>query len=527
MAVAEVPEDKRFCPACGAEVGRSRDGVPGRTEGFCPKCGTPLRLHAQAARPATWSAASTRWSAASRTAASAGSTWPRDRNVSDRWVVLKGLLNSGDPDALRGRDRRAAVPRRGAAPADRRDLQLRRCTRAPATPSWSTSAASRSSRSSRTADDANDGVNDPLPVDQAHRVRRSRSCPRSPTCTTSGLLLLRLQARQRDPAGRRGQAHRPRRRAPGRRPGLARSTAPSATRRPRSPRSGRRWPRDIYTIGRTLAVAGARVPRQPDAPTSTRCRRRRTRRCSRRYDSFYRLLAKAVRARPGRPVPDASTSCASSCSACCARSSPPTAAGQPARALGGVGAVRGADASTGAALSWDQLPALKVDPTDPSASWLAGVTSTTRCSGCAALERRAGETGRGAARRRAHTAIEAGQSARARRPTIAQILDRRPVGVARRLAGRAAAAGAAATRSRRAPSFNAVYGQVPGRAGAQAGAGRSPASVSGEPRHRRVALRRSAPAPTPTTPPPAAFGLARIRAGARRHRPVRSPPSTW
>ena len=48
---------------------------------------------------------------------------------------------------VRGRDHRAAVPRRGPAPADRRDLQLRRATRAPATSSWSTSAGRRSSRS--------------------------------------------------------------------------------------------------------------------------------------------------------------------------------------------------------------------------------------------------------------------------------------------------------------------------------------------------------------------------------------------
>ena len=56
-----------------------------------------------------------------------------DRTCRDRYVVLKGLLNSGDADALPGRHRRAAVPRRGAAPADRRDLQLRDATRAPAT----------------------------------------------------------------------------------------------------------------------------------------------------------------------------------------------------------------------------------------------------------------------------------------------------------------------------------------------------------------------------------------------------------
>ena len=45
-----VPEEKRFCSSCGEKVGRSRDGKPGRTEGFCPKCRTPYsftpKLHA-------------------------------------------------------------------------------------------------------------------------------------------------------------------------------------------------------------------------------------------------------------------------------------------------------------------------------------------------------------------------------------------------------------------------------------------------------------------------------------------------
>ncbi len=46
-----------------------------------------------------WSAVST-WSPGA--IAHGGLGWiyaARDRNVSDRWVVLKGLLNSGDPDA--------------------------------------------------------------------------------------------------------------------------------------------------------------------------------------------------------------------------------------------------------------------------------------------------------------------------------------------------------------------------------------------------------------------------------------------
>ncbi len=42
LAHAEVPEDKRNCPNCGAAVGRSREGRPGRTEGFCPNCRNPF-----------------------------------------------------------------------------------------------------------------------------------------------------------------------------------------------------------------------------------------------------------------------------------------------------------------------------------------------------------------------------------------------------------------------------------------------------------------------------------------------------
>ena len=39
MKNPQVPEEKRTCPNCGAPVGRSRNGQPGKTEGFCPRCG--------------------------------------------------------------------------------------------------------------------------------------------------------------------------------------------------------------------------------------------------------------------------------------------------------------------------------------------------------------------------------------------------------------------------------------------------------------------------------------------------------
>src|SRR5262245_9230495 len=37
-----VPESQRFCSQCEEPVGRSKDGRPGRTEGFCPNCRHPF-----------------------------------------------------------------------------------------------------------------------------------------------------------------------------------------------------------------------------------------------------------------------------------------------------------------------------------------------------------------------------------------------------------------------------------------------------------------------------------------------------
>jgi len=99
MKNPEVAEDKRNCAKCGGPVGRSKDGRPGRAEGFCPTCGqefsfTP-KLHPGDLVAGQYEVAGC--------LAHGGLGWiylARDKNVSDRWVVLKGLLNSGDPDAL-------------------------------------------------------------------------------------------------------------------------------------------------------------------------------------------------------------------------------------------------------------------------------------------------------------------------------------------------------------------------------------------------------------------------------------------
>ncbi len=94
-----VPEDKRFCANCGTKVGRSSPGRPGRTTGFCPKCRQPFSFDPKL-KPGDLVAGQYEVAGC---LAHGGLGWiylARDRNVSGRWVVLKGLLNTGDPDAL-------------------------------------------------------------------------------------------------------------------------------------------------------------------------------------------------------------------------------------------------------------------------------------------------------------------------------------------------------------------------------------------------------------------------------------------
>ena len=93
-----VPEDKRFCASCGEKVGRSREGRPGRPEGFCPGCG---QKYSFTPKLAAGDLIAGQYQVAG-CLAHGGLGWiylATDRNVSDRWVVLKGLLDSGDAAA--------------------------------------------------------------------------------------------------------------------------------------------------------------------------------------------------------------------------------------------------------------------------------------------------------------------------------------------------------------------------------------------------------------------------------------------
>ncbi|WP_330296444.1 tetratricopeptide repeat protein [Streptomyces sp. NBC_00503] len=97
----EVPERKRFCSRsdCGAPVGRARGERPGRTEGFCTKCGHPYsfvpKLREGDLVHGQYEVAGC--------LAHGGLGWVYlavDRAVARRWVVLKGLLDTGDEDAM-------------------------------------------------------------------------------------------------------------------------------------------------------------------------------------------------------------------------------------------------------------------------------------------------------------------------------------------------------------------------------------------------------------------------------------------
>jgi serine/threonine-protein kinase PknG len=97
----KVPEGSRFCgnTDCGKPVGRGTQGNPGRAEGFCTQCGTRFSFVPKLSRGDVVGGQYEVQGAI----AHGGLGWiylAVDRNVHNRWVVLKGLLNSTDADAM-------------------------------------------------------------------------------------------------------------------------------------------------------------------------------------------------------------------------------------------------------------------------------------------------------------------------------------------------------------------------------------------------------------------------------------------
>ena len=100
MVEPEVPENKRVCPSCGSPVGRVARRPTGPHRGLLPQVRQPRSPSPPSCKPGDLVA--NQYEVAG-CLAHGGLGWiylARDKNVSDRWVVLKGLLNTGDDDAL-------------------------------------------------------------------------------------------------------------------------------------------------------------------------------------------------------------------------------------------------------------------------------------------------------------------------------------------------------------------------------------------------------------------------------------------
>jgi serine/threonine-protein kinase PknG len=98
MADPSVPENRRYCTRCDSPVGRGQNGRPGRTAGFCPNCGARFDF---SAKLAAGDLVANQYKVEGALA-HGGLGWiylARDMNVSGRWCVLKGLLDTADPDA--------------------------------------------------------------------------------------------------------------------------------------------------------------------------------------------------------------------------------------------------------------------------------------------------------------------------------------------------------------------------------------------------------------------------------------------
>jgi serine/threonine-protein kinase PknG len=109
IADPTVAEKDRFCANCGEAVGRAKAGREGRLQGFCPACRQPFDL---SPKLAAGEVVAGQYEVVG-CLAHGGFGWiylAKDRNVSNRWVVLKGLLDSRNEEA------------RGAALAERQFL---------------------------------------------------------------------------------------------------------------------------------------------------------------------------------------------------------------------------------------------------------------------------------------------------------------------------------------------------------------------------------------------------------------------
>ena len=496
-----VPEDKRTCSKCGSPIGRSSAGKPGRSEGFCPKCGQEFSFTPKL-KPGDLVGGQYEVVGA---IAHGGLGWiylAKDRNVSNRWVVLKGLLNSGDPDALA-----AAIAEQQFLAQVEHPLIVEIynfVTHEGAgyiVMEWVGGRSLKQILKQRMKD--NKGAYDALPVDQA-LAYILEVLPAFSYLHDLGLVYCDFKP---DNLIQVGDAVKlidlgGVRRIDDEDSAIFGTVGYQA---PEVPQVGTSVASDIYTIGRTLVVLcmefrgyqGSFLHTLPPPDTTP---------LFQQHDSLYWLIAKCCAADPADRFASAEelrTQLLGVLREVVAARTTGTALTSAASPL------FEAPATSASALDWSQLPGLRPDPSDPQHSWLTSVGDAEPADLLKALEQ-APEESAEVLLRRARAAIELGDTEAARAAT-AQLLTKDPwEWRALWLDGLAAmkeqdweAAKAA---------FSAVYQQVPGELGPKLAL--AIACEHGELPEVAEGLYATCAATDAAYAAPAAFGMARVRAAA-------------
>lgn len=365
MADPVVPERKRSCAQCGAPVGRTVNGRPGRAEGYCSNCGTAFSYTPKLAKG---DLVAGQYLVAGALA-HGGLGWiylAQDRNVSDRWVVLKGLLNSGDPDALAA----AIAEQRFLARVDHPSIVkiYNFVTHDEAGYIVMEYVGGQSLKQIlKDRMEANGGTYDPLPVDQALAYiveilpafqylhdQGMVYCDFKP----DNLIQVDDAVKLIDLGGVRhldddGSA----------------IYGTLGYQAPEVPRMGTSVASDLYTIGRTLLVLCLEfrgyqstflhsLPDPADTPLFQQ------------YDALYWLIAKCCAPNPDDRFGSADELRAQALGVL--REVVAAATPGPAQTAAASLYFAAPKASTDV-MTWDELPLLKPDPNDPQYSWLTGI----------------------------------------------------------------------------------------------------------------------------------------------------------
>jgi serine/threonine-protein kinase PknG len=452
MANPEVKEDKRFCSACGSPVGRGRPGKPGRTEGFCPKCRMAYSFTPKL-QPGDLVGGQYEVVGC---IAHGGLGWiylAQDRNVSDRYVVLKGLLNTGDQDAYE-----AAIAERQFLAQVQHPLIVEIYNFASHENSGYTVMEYVGGRSLKQIlkdrMEENNGTYAPIPVDQAIAYI-VEILPAFSYLHSQGLIYCDFKP---DNVIQSGNALKlidlgGVRRVDDETSAIYGTVGFQA---PEVADMGPSVASDIFTIGRTLAVLAmefrgyqstyaAELPPVEDTWLFQR------------YDSLYRTLLKATATNPDDRFQSADELRDQLLGVL--REVVAVDSGNPAAGHSTPSALFGTPTAAGPELAWSDLPALRVDAGDASAAWLAGVSIADGAERLKVLEQAPSQTVE-VQLARARAAVDAGNTAVAN-SVIDEMLSANPwEWRAVWISGLSALASGDHEGAQTA--FNTVLGQVPG-----------------------------------------------------------------